>query len=141
VTIRALVRRYWESRFLRFAFIGACGLPVNEIALAFGREILSFDDHAAWFFGFAVAVTFTWWGNRTLTFADKASSHRTGILAEWARFVATNSVGAAANFAVYSLCLWYAPPPVPIPYVALVVGTAVGLVFNFTFSKLLVFRS
>jgi putative flippase GtrA len=55
--------------------------------------------------------------------------------------VATNSLGAAANFAVYALLIAEAPYPLNIPYVALAVGILVGLVFNFTLSKKLVFRS
>jgi putative flippase GtrA len=62
------------------------------------------------------------------------------MLAEWARFVATNSLGAAANFAVYVALIGYAPWPLNIPYLALAVGILVGLVFNFTLSKKLVFR-
>jgi putative flippase GtrA len=93
-----------------------------------------------WFIAFVPAVTFTWWGNRNLTFADQASGGPAGMLAEWARFVATNSLGAAANFAVYALLIGFAPWPLNVPYLALAVGILVGLVFNFTLSKKLVFR-
>ncbi|MDE2184306.1 MAG: GtrA family protein [Alphaproteobacteria bacterium] len=140
MSVQDLVRRTSQSRFIRFATVGTAGFLVNEAALAVAKELLGMGDHAAWFFGFAISVTFTWWGNRTFTFADKASDHHIGILAEWARFVATNSLGAAANFAVYAACIHYAPWPVSTPYLALAVGTVIGLIFNFTLSKLIVFR-
>ena len=129
------------SRFLRFAAVGAAGFFVNEAALLLAHGLLGAGPRAGWFIAFVPAVTFTWWGNRKLTFADKASNHHIGLLAEWARFVATNSLGAAANFAVYALLIADAPYPLNIPYIALAVGILVGLAFNFTLSKKLVFRN
>jgi putative flippase GtrA len=140
VNISEIYRRLSASRFVRFAVVGGAGFFVNEAALLLAKELLKVGDHAGWFIAFVPAVTFTWWGNRTITFADKASSHHIGILAEWARFVATNSLGAAANFVVYSLLIGFAPWPLDIAYIALAAGILVGLVFNFTLSKKLVFR-
>ena len=128
------------SRFLRFAAVGAAGFFVNEAALLLAHGLLGAGPRAGWFIAFVPAVTFTWWGNRKLTFADKASGGPTGMLAEWARFVATNSLGAAANFVVYVALIGYAPWPLNIPYIALAAGILAGLVFNFTLSKKLVFR-
>ncbi len=121
--------------------VGGAGFFVNEAALVVARVLLHLGDHAAWLFGFAVAVTFTWWGNRTITFHEHKSTGHTGMLAEWARFVATNSLGALANFAVYSLLIAFAPWPLNVPYAALFFGVLVGLVFNYTLSKRLVFRA
>ena len=139
--MRDIFQQLSASRFLRFAVVGGAGFFVNEAALALAHELLGAGPRAGWFIAFVPAVTFTWWGNRKLTFADKASNHHIGILAEWARFVATNSLGAAANFAVYALLIADAPYPLNIPYIALAVGILVGLVFNFTLSKKLVFRN
>jgi len=129
------------SKFVRFGAVGGAGFFVNEAALAFARALLRLGDHAAWLFGFAVAVTFTWWGNRTFTFHEHKSRGHAGIAGEWARFVATNSFGAVANFAVYALLIAFAPWPLDVPYVALFFGVLVGLIFNFTLSKRLVFRA
>ena len=129
------------SKLMRFGAVGGAGFFVNEAALAVAKELLHLGNDAAWLFGFAVAVTFTWWGNRTFTFHEHKSSGHTGILSEWARFVATNSFGAAANYAVYALLVRFAPWPVSEAYVALFFGVLVGLIFNFTLSKRLVFRT
>ena len=138
--MKQLLQRLSASRFVRFSVVGSAGFFVNEAALALAKELLGVGDHAGWFIAFIPAVTFTWWGNRKLTFADKASDGHVGVLAEWARFVATNSLGAAANFIVYALLIGFAPWPLNVPYLALAVGILVGLVFNFTLSKKLVFR-
>ena len=139
--MRQVLQRLSASRFLRFSAVGVAGFFVNEAALALAHELLGVGPHLGWLIAFIPAVTFTWWGNRKLTFADKASEGHRGMLAEWARFVATNSLGAAANFAVYALLIADAPYPLNIPYIALAVGILVGLAFNFTLSKKLVFRN
>ncbi|HTP76579.1 MAG TPA: GtrA family protein [Rhizomicrobium sp.] len=136
-----LLLKLSQSRFVRFAAVGGAGFFVNEAALLLAHGALHAGPSASWFIAFAPSVTFTWWGNRTITFADQASTHHAGILAEWARFVLTNSLGAAANFVVYLSLIRLAPWPLDVPYIALAVGILVGLVFNFTLSKRLVFRN
>jgi putative flippase GtrA len=140
VNLRFLLHRLSSSRLVRFGAVGGVGFLVNEAALALAKNLMRMGDHAAWLVGFAVAVTFTWWGNRNYTFHDKKSDGRLGMAAEWARFVATNGLGAVANFAVYSLFLEFTPWPFNVPYIALAFGVLVGLIFNFTLSKKLVFR-
>jgi putative flippase GtrA len=135
------------SKFVRFGVVGGLGMPVNLAALAVAKEGLGLQDLLAWFFGFFVAVTFTWWGNRTFTFHEHKSTGHSGILAEWLRFFLTNSFGAAANWVVYALLLWWVPWPLGLlraawrAYPALCVGVLVGMVFNYTLSKRLVFRA
>ena len=133
-----LVDRLRQSRFLRFALVGSAGFVVNWLVLAFFLHVARLDKYSGWVFAFFVAVTFTWWGNRTLTFRDIAA--RTGLLAEWGKFFAANSLGAVANFATYSALVTFAAPPFGNPLVAVAVGTFVGLVFNFIASKRFVFR-
>lgn len=143
----ATIEKLLASKFLRFGVVGGLGMPVNLAALAVAKEWLGLHDLLAWFFGFLAAVTFTWWGNRTFTFHEHKSTGHSGILAEWARFFLTNSFGAAANWVVYALLLWWVPWPLGLmreslrAYPALCVGVLVGLIFNFTLSKKLVFRS
>lgn len=130
--------RIANSRFIRFACVGGAGFVVNEAALYLALRA-GLDRYSGWFVAFAVAVTFTWWGNRTMTFRDRAA--RDGLFAEWARFVIANSFGAAANFATYSALVNFAPMPAANPYAALAAGTLVGLLFNFVASQRFVFRN
>jgi putative flippase GtrA len=122
------------SAFLRFALVGAAGFLVNEAALWVAIHLLHLGKDLAWFFAFLPSVTFTWWGNRMLTFAEHASDN---LLAEWARFVATNSVGAVVNLVTYEALTHFLSFD---PLLALACGVLAGLVFNFTLSKRLVFK-
>lgn len=122
------------SAFLRFAAVGAAGFVVNEAGLYVAIHLLGLGRDAAWFFAFVPAVTFTWWGNRTLTFAAQASR---AWLKEWGRFVATNALGAGVNLAVYETLIHLTRLD---PALALAAGVLCGLVFNFTLSKRVVFR-
>jgi putative flippase GtrA len=141
VILKQVLRQLSDSRFLRFATVGGTGFFVNEGTLVLAREFLHAGPHVGWFIAFVPAVTFTWWGNRTLTFSDKASGGPIGMLAEWGRFVTANGLGAAVNFSIYSLLIVLAPNPLRIPYVALPIGIFAGLAFNFTLSTKLVFRA
>ena len=135
--LAARVKRLHQVRFLQFAFIGTAGFLVNECVL-FVALHLGLNKYQAWFPAFAVAVTFTWWGNRSFTFRDRAATRN--IALEWLTFVLTNGLGALANFGTYYLLVKYIAPPVGDPLLANVVGTLVGLVFNFTVSSHVVFR-
>ncbi|GAA0577750.1 GtrA family protein [Rhizomicrobium electricum] len=145
--MKDLFDKLLASKLVRFGAVGGAGMFVNLAALAVAKEVLGLHDLLAWFFGFFVSVTFTWWGNRTFTFHEHKSSGHVGILAEWFRFFLTNSFGAGANVSVYALLLWWAPWPLALlradlrAYPALCVGVLVGLVFNYTLSKKLVFRA
>lgn len=135
--VLAGIRRVHEIRFLRFALVGAGGFLVNELTLFLCLHVAGLNKYEAWFPAFAVAVNFTWWGNRTLTFRERAA--KAGIGREWLSFVVSNSFGALANFAVYSLLVRSVPKPWGEPLVANVVATLVGLIFNFTVSARYVF--
>lgn len=137
----SLARRLGESRFLRFAMVGTAGFLVNEAALALALKLLHLNSYAGGVFSFAVAVTFTWWGNRTLTFRDRAAKGPRGMLVEWAKFVMANGLGFLVNFGLYAGLIALAPPPFSNPFLALALGTIAGLLFNFAMSSLVVFGS
>ena len=125
------------TAFLRFALVGAAGFVVNEAALWIALHVFHLGKDAGWFFAFVPAVTFTWWGNRTFTFREHASTGASAILREWLRFVVTNSFGALINLAVYEALIHLTTID---PLLALACGVLAGMVFNFILSKRLVFR-
>jgi len=125
------------SAFLRFALVGAAGFVVNEGALWIALHYLHLGKDAAWFFAFVPAVTFTWWGNRSFTFREHASTGARAMLREWVRFVTTNSFGALVNFVIYELLIHLTAAS---PLLALACGVLAGMAFNFTLSKKFVFR-
>ncbi|HTK80184.1 MAG TPA: GtrA family protein [Rhizomicrobium sp.] len=135
-----LAKRAATSRFLRFAFVGACGFFVNEAALWLALRILHLGPYWGGLFSFFVAVTFTWWGNRALTFREGAARGMVAIFAEWMRFVAANGLGFAVNYAIYASLVGFAPAPANNPFLALACGTIAGLAVNFAASSRFVFR-
>jgi putative flippase GtrA len=137
--VKKLLAALARLSILRFAVIGALGMPVDWVVLQMmvhwgtgpylGRMI-------SWF----CAATFTWAGNRYFTFA---SSRARGLIAtgrEWIRFLAANAVGGLVNVGLYSVLVRFAPPPFNNLTVALVCGVLLGLLFNFTLSRKLVFK-
>ena len=134
----ARIKRLHQIRFLRFGLIGAGGFVVDTSVLWLMLHAVGLDKYSGRGVSFMAAVTFTWFGNRTLTFRDRAA--RTGLLREWATFVAANAFGGVVNLAVYTALVTFAPPPANNPFVAVFVGVLAGLVFNFALSSRVVFR-
>lgn len=130
-----------RSRFLRFAAVGAAGFIVNEAALWIALHGLRLNVYGGGIFSFLVAVTFTWWGNRVLTFAEHAAKGMRATFKEWLSFVAANGLGFLVNYGVYATLIAAGPKPLNNPFVALAFGTIAGLLFNFMLSSRIVFRA
>jgi putative flippase GtrA len=137
----SLIQKLQESRFLRFGIVGAAGFLVNEAALFFALHVIGLNAYSGALFSFFVAVTFTWWGNRMLTFRNHAATGLAGVATEWATFAAANGLGFGVNYAVYAALIGFAPWPLDNPFVALFCGTLAGFTLNFILSKKLVFRA
>jgi len=130
-----------RSPFLRFAGVGAAGFLVDESVLYLGQHALGLGPYLARTISIMTAMTFTWWGNRTITFRDRAVEGVPGMAREWMRFVGSNAIGAVVNFSTYVVLINFAKAPLSNYYIATACGVAIGLVFNFTLSKYFVFRA
>lgn len=132
-----------RSQFLRFALVGTAGFVVNEavlfLVLLFG--FWSLNAYSGEAIAFLVAASFTWWGNRRLTFHEHAAGTAPGMAREWAAFMAANALGGAVNYAIFAALVRLAPAPFNSPFLGVVAGTLAGLIFNFTMSKRFVFRA
>jgi putative flippase GtrA len=138
VTLIAALARH---PFIRFGMVGAGGYVVDTAVLALDTHFLGLDPYSGRAVSIFVAMTFTWLGNRTLTFPEHAARGSAGaITQEWLKFIGANIVGAVVNYGTYAILVAYAPAPLGDKYVALICGVLAGLVFNFTLSKKLVFR-
>lgn len=136
------LRALLASPFLRFGFIGGCGFVVDEAVLSILHYLVGIDRYTARAVSIFCAATFTWWGNRNLTFAEHAATggvHK--VMQEWFKFMLANSIGAVANYGTYTLCVTFAPAPFNNPLLAAAFGVGVGLIFNFTLSKRFVFKA
>lgn len=125
---------------LRFAVIGALGLPVDAGVLWLMTHRGGLDPYSGRVMSWLSAATFTWMGNRYFTFRGARARGLLATVKEWLRFLAANAVGGLVNVGLYSTLVRFAPPPIDNLYVALVLGVLAGLVFNFTLSKTMVFK-
>jgi len=125
---------------LRFAIIGALGMPVDAGILWLMTHRAGLDPYSGRIVSWLCAATFTWTGNRYFTFRATRARGLPSTAREWLRFLAANAVGGLVNVGLYSTLVRFAPPPVNNLYVALVLGVLAGLVFNFTLSKKMVFK-
>jgi len=142
VTLAKRIRSLVPSAYLRFGLVGASGFVVDETILTILHYGIGIDRYSSRAVSIFCAATFTWWGNRNLTFAEHAAVGGLGALAhEWLKFMLANGIGAVANYSAYTLLVSFAPYPFDNPLVATALGVAVGLVFNFTLSKRFVFRA
>ena len=136
------VQRLWGAltrlSVMRFAVIGALGMPVDWLVLHAMIGAGASRDASrliSWF----CAATFTWLGNRYFTFANRRA-RGSAVFQEWLRFLGANAIGGVANVGTFFLLTHFASAPFNGTNLAFVCGVLVGLVFNFTLSKKLVFK-
>jgi putative flippase GtrA len=127
--------------FVRFAFIGALGYVVGASVLALTTGPLKLDFAAGNAISIFIAMAFTWQGNRYFTFRAQRARGLKGAMQEWLKFMGANAVGALVNYLSALALVHYAGPPFSNKFVAQAIGVLVGLMFNFTLSKTLVFKS
>lgn len=123
-------------RIFAFAVVGTLGFLVDA-GVVLGLVRLSIGALAAQAIAFAVAVTVTWFGNRSWTFRDRVG--RLGLAQEWMRYVSANLVGWLVNNGVYSLLVLEVPVVAREPVWAVAAGSLAGLVFNYTATRRSVF--
>ena len=129
------VGRVLPPRFLLFCLVGASGLGVQMAALWALHKGLNVDFTSALALAILVAMISNFWLNNSLTWRDRRLTGR-GLLTGMFTFIATCSVGAAANVGVGRLLFvsegsWW---------VAGVCGALVAAVFNYAGSACLTWR-
>ena len=134
-----------DGPFTRFCCVGLLGFVVDfsvlkavlQVAAVAGADSETLAAKvAARLVSFSVAVVATWLANRIWTFAGRAG-HSASLLAEFGAYLTVQSVGFAANLAVYTVVLAAFGGHL---FPAMVAGTAAGLVINYLGAKHLVFR-
>lgn len=120
--------------FLRFAAVGIVGYAVDVAALHLATDGLGAGLYLGRVFSFLIAATVTWYLNARFTFA----AARLG-LAQWARFLAANSLGAIVNYGVYAALIAWGGLPRDYPAIAVACGSLSGLAINFLGSRRFVF--
>ena len=131
--------RVWNIEFIRFGTVGTAAFVVDTtvlyLALAAGLGLYS-----GRVVSYLAAATFTWYGNRSITFETHARG-APAVAAEWLKFLLTNLVGGAVNYAVYAALVGHSDFVRAYPVLGVAAGSIAGLSVNFTLSKSLVFRA
>ena len=139
--MKGLLAWAWRQSFFRFAAVGGAGYAINAAALTVFTRTLQMEADPALAASIFVAMCFTWVGNRYLTFGARRAHGVRGMAEEWLRFVGANLLGAVVNYAVALALVHYGPGWLGNLYIAQACGVLAGLVFNYTLSRILVFRS
>jgi len=127
-----------HRQFIAFCLVGGIGFFVDAGSFSILFRWVGLDRVTARVISmFVIAMTGSWLLNRSITFRDRQDQP---LWREYLRFAAVNSIGNLANFGTHALLVETVPLFIRIPELAIVVGTAVGVSFNFTGSKYFVFR-
>lgn len=127
-----------SDQFLRFCLVGSIGFIVDAGVLHILVSGHGTDPYASRLFSYLLAASCTWVLNRHFTFRAYGAAQ---IHLEWMRYVTLNALGGAMNYATYALCLLTIDIIRNYPVLGVMVGSAVGLIINFSASKYLVFRT
>lgn len=133
----ALLHRLLAHQMFRFALVGVAGLAADVVTLHLFMRWVIANPYIARGASFLVAATTTWALNRAFTFRGH---HRGSIVGQWARFIAANAFGGLINYGVFASLVATTALFADQPVLAIGVGSLVGMVFNFSASKRLVFK-
>lgn len=125
------------SQFARFTIVGIIGFLVDSSVLYFCLHGLGFSVYGGRLVSYFMAATSTWYLNRKFTFT---CSNGLAPTHQWARFVVTNGLGGFINFGIYSVIVTFWSALSFMPLLGVAVGSIAGLGFNFTASRLFVFK-
>ena len=125
------------KQLLSFSLVGIIGFFVDASTLYLALHLLGADLYGGRAISYLAAATTTWALNRRYTFRDARSP---GRLAEWARFLAANSVGGLVNYGTYALLVTVLPVAAAHPVLGVAAGSVAGLAVNFFLSRSLVFK-
>jgi putative flippase GtrA len=125
-----------RRQFSKFVLVGAVGFCIDAglltLLMQLGWEILP-----ARAISFMSAATGTWGLNRVWTFKYKECFE---LHKEYIFYIATQVIGACINLSVFFVLIEVYPMLTSIPLIPLAFGAVVSLVFNYTVSKVYVFK-
>jgi putative flippase GtrA len=123
---------------LKFAAVGVVAAGVDMAVVEAMIRIAGFDPYSARLVSYLAAATTAWALNRRYTFH---AADRSRPLRQWLRYLGTNALGGAVNYALYAALVSAAPLFAAWPFLAVAAGSLAGLVFNYAVSQRYVFRA
>jgi putative flippase GtrA len=117
--------------------VGVVGFAVDASVLQLLVSAAAWSPFTARAVSFPAALTCTFALNRAWAFGGL----RMPVMQAYGAYGAIQLVGAFINLLVFSLCLFLVPSLYDRPVIALGIGAAIALVFNFYASRRVVFRA
>jgi putative flippase GtrA/SAM-dependent methyltransferase len=124
-----------EHRFFRFALVGGLGFVVDATVLTLLVNAMGYGHYLSRAVSFTLAVTVTWWINRSWVFRAGTPTGR-----EYSGYFLVQMVGAVTNLGIYVLVIELVPRLAAIPVVPLAIGAIIAMIFNFLLMRRFVFR-
>ncbi len=122
--------------FIKFGIVGVVGFLVDATVVfmlheklgAYGGRIISFLS----------AVIVTWLLNRSFTFNRHVRNN--DWIKEFTKYISGMCVGGGANLLCYTFIMYNATANSKNILIATAIGSIVGMIFNFTLSKFIIFK-
>jgi len=121
-----------------FAVGGVLGLLIDAAVVQILVSLLGWNPYLARVLSFLLAATFTWWWNRSYTFAGHCTDR--AVHAEWLHWMGLMSVGALINYGVYALLLMSFSSLHRWPALAAAAGSAIAALVNFSTARGMLFK-
>ena len=135
--LRGLESTYPEmARFVRFGFVGASGVLVDAAATYLAAQ--STHPDVAFVIGIVTAMTWNFFWNRRVTFADAAPSP---IWRQYLGFCASCSLGGVISFTTRTLLRRLSPLFANQIVLTVPVGVVASMMFNYLLCRRWVFRT
>lgn len=120
-----------------FAISGSIGFIVDAIVYYLASAITSYYFAKA--ISFLFAVFSTWIFNRNITFRN--SIKYGNVFSELIKYFSSTLLGGALNYFVFILLMNKSELVMSYPIIGIACGSIVGMVFNFTLSKLFIYKT
>lgn len=127
-----------HKSFALFVLAATVGFVVDAGVLTALVRGLGWGPWEGRFVSFPLAVTSTWFLNRRYAFRGTGHGDQR---VEYAAYWAIQLAGAVVNFAIFGLCLHWAPALAAWPFVPVALGGLAAMLFNFTVARSTVYRA
>ena len=136
---RAFLMRLIPEGGLSFGVIGGVGFLVDGGILTVLTSWFLVNVYVARGVSFPIATVVTWYLNRSFTFR----AHKAGNVSkeEYLRYLIVQIGGALLNLAVFIVLVYLFSWMSKFPILPLALGAVFGMIFNYTFSRIWVFRA
>lgn len=128
-----------NAQFSRFAAVGTVGFFVDGIVLVL-LIAMDWSLFSARIGSFSCAVSVTWYLNRTWTF-NKIGVDKIRFVKQYGYYLTSQIIGISINIGTFFLVIYWFPTARSQPLIALAMGSAVAMGFNYILAKKFVYTN